>query len=245
MRLQMAEVPAPAATPPRRVLVVEDEPLIRQLVEQAFRQHGFAIDAVGSATEGLEAFRRAEPDLVLLDVMLPDVDGVTLCRQIRAESAVPIVMLTALASEADVVGGLQAGADDYVVKPFRPSELLARAEAHLRRRALERQPAAPSRVVLDEGRFVVDLAARSVRVGEREVLLTPREFSILSYLAQHAGRVVPHPELIGHVWGSNDPPRLVELRTYVKLIRRKIEPDPAHPRYLRARAGAGYTVPRL
>ena len=162
---------------------------------------------------------------------------------IRSMSSVPVIMLTGLRNEDDIIAGLQAGADDYVTKPFSPRELLARVEASLRRRAIDAATSEPSRVVLDDGRFALDFAARTIRVDEHEAPLTPREFALLSHLALNSGRVVPHDELIRHVWGDDDPTRIADLRTYVKLIRRKVEPDPARPRYLQSRAGAGYFIP--
>ena len=228
-----------------RVLVVEDEPLLRHLIGQTFLDEGFEVATAGGVAACLSEFRQAEPDLILLDIVLPDGNGLNLCGQIRAISQVPIIILTGLEAEVDIVRGLRAGADDYITKPFRPRELLARAEANIRRRSQDRQASPPARLALDDGRFVLDFDTRSVWVDEREALLTPREFAILSYLALNAGRVVPHDELVQHVWGSNKPPRLVELRTYVKLIRRKIEPAPPKPRYLQSRAGTGYLVPKL
>jgi DNA-binding response OmpR family regulator len=217
---------------------------VRQLVEQTFERSGFEVDSAGSASDGFAKLQRGQPDLVLLDVMMPDGNGIELCRKIRTISAVPIIMLTGLRNETDVVAGLQAGADDYVTKPFSPRELLARAEAALRRRALDTAPAEPAQVVLDQGHFVLDFNTHSVTVNDREKPLTPREFALLGYLALHAGRVIPHDELIRHVWGSQDADRLADLRTYVKLIRRKIEPDPGNPRYLQSRLGAGYLLPK-
>jgi two-component system, OmpR family, KDP operon response regulator KdpE len=229
----------------RRVLIVEDESRVRRLVERTFLGDGYEVEGAATVADGFSQLQRAEPDLVLLDVQLPDGNGVDLCRRIRTISGVPIIMLTGLHNEANVVAGLQAGADDYVTKPFRPQELLARAEANLRRRRSDLAPAEHQRIELDGGAFVLDFAARSARVGEREAPLSPREFAILGYLAQNAGRVVPHDELIQHVWGEYDSGRLVDLRTYVKLIRRNIEPDPSKPRYLTARTGTGYLVPDL
>jgi DNA-binding response OmpR family regulator len=227
-----------------RVLIIDDEPRIRQLVEQTFQRGGYAVDSAPSAAEGFAQLQRSQPDLVLLDVMMPDVNGLELCRRIRTISAVPIIMLTGLRNETDIVAGLQAGADDYVTKPFSPLELLARAEAALRRRTLDIASTEPSQVVLDQGRFVLNFDTHSVKVDGREQPLTPREFALLGYLALHAGRVIPHDELIRHVWGAHDSGRLADLRTYVKLLRRKIEPEPANPRYLQSRLGAGYMLPK-
>ena len=227
-----------------RVLIVEDEPQIRRILDQLFQLEGYDVRSVATAAEGYSALRQAEPDLVLLDILLPDGNGVDLCRRIRQVSAVPIIFVTAVAGSEEAVAGLQAGGDDYVTKPFNLSELAARAQAVLRRRALDQEPQRAGRVELDGGRFVLDSASRSVSVDGREITLTPREFAILDYLVVNAGRVVPHEELVNHVWGSNVPSRIEDLRTYVRLIRRKIEPNPSEPRYLLSRIGEGYSVPR-
>jgi DNA-binding response OmpR family regulator len=226
-----------------RVLVVDDEPALLQMVAEAFQQEGYQVDAATSADRAFELFKAEEPDLVLLDVMMPGESGLDFCRRLRADSTVPIILLTGLRNEADIVTGLRAGADDYVTKPFSPRELLARVEATLRRRALDSGARQNEPISLDQGRFVLDLARRAVSVDQKEVPLTRREFAILAYLAGRAGQVVDHGELIEHVWGSNAARRIVDLRTYVKLLRRKIEPDPTRPRYLVARVGAGYVVP--
>jgi two-component system KDP operon response regulator KdpE len=228
---------------PPRILVVDDEPGVRRLIERTFLGHGYRVYEAETAAEAFSQLQDANPQLVLLDIQLPDISGLELCRQIRAVSAVPIIMITGLRNENDVIAGLQAGADDYVTKPFSPRELVARVEASLRRRALDTTLPERPKVVLDDGQFVLDYDTRSVRVGDREERLTPREFAILGYLGMHAGRVVPHGELIHHVWGESDSGRLVDLRTYVKLIRRKIEPEPSKPRYLQSRARAGYILP--
>jgi two-component system KDP operon response regulator KdpE len=227
-----------------KIVVVDDEPRIQRLVEEIFEPAGYAVHAASTAAEGLELVGTLDPDLVLLDVMMPDGNGLDLCQRIRATSVVPIILLTGLRNESDIVAGLEAGADDYVTKPFSPRELLARAEANLRRRSLDASPTPPSQIGLDGGRFLLDFGLRTVRAGEKEAVLTPREFAILGYLALNAGRVVPHDELIRHVWGASDPSRVADLRTYVKLIRRKIEDEPSQPRYLQSRAGAGYLLPR-
>ena len=230
---------------PSQVLVVDDDPRVRRLIAKTFLESGYYVRVAGSAEEAWQEFEQGEPDLVLLDVMMPGGNGLDLCQRVRQRSSVPIIMLTGLRNETDIIAGLQAGADDYVTKPFSPRELVARVEANLRRRALDHAPSGPGKIVLHEGRFEVDFNTRSARIGEREQPLTRREFAILGYLAQHAGRVVPHDELIQHVWGTSDPGRLADLRTYVKLIRRKIEPVPSHPRYLQARAGTGYLIPKI
>ena len=228
---------------PPRILVVDDEPQVRRLIEKTFQGTGFEVHGAETVAEGYSRLQQLEPDLVLLDIQLPDANGLEMCRRIRAISAVPIIMLTGMRNESDVVAGLAAGADDYVTKPFSPRELVARVEASLRRRAIDTAAPDRPRIALDDGQFVLDFSSRVVRVGEREAPLTGREFALLGYLVLNAGRVVPHDELIRHVWGEDDPSRIADLRTYVKLIRRKIEPDPARPRYLKARAGAGYIVP--
>ena len=172
---------------------------------------------------------------------MPGLGGLETCRRIRARSGVPIIMLTALGRDEAVIAGLEAGADNYCAKPVSPAQLAARIRALLRRRELD---AASARHVLsaEGGDLAVDLAARQAILGGRSVDLSPREFGLLERLALSPGRVVSHRELLEHVWGSTSPEHLGHLRSYIKLLRQKIEPDPHHPRYIHSRARLGYVL---
>jgi two-component system response regulator MtrA len=211
-----------------RVLLVEDDHAIRVSTSQTLTRDGFATRAVASGAEGLAEFDRDQPDLVLLDIMLPDLDGVALCREIRRRSQLPIVFLSARSDPIDVVLGLEAGADDYVVKPFEPAVLAARLRAALRRASIDPHP-------LDDphelriGDLAIDLNGHIVTREGREVALTPTEFRLLAELALHAGIVLDRSTLLERVWGyswSGDA-RLVDV--HVQRLRAKVEADPARP----------------
>ena len=186
----------------------------------------------------MAAVRDAEPDLVLLDVLMPDLDGIEVCRRIRESSDVPIIMLTGLGREPERIQGLEAGADDYVTKPFSPNELVARVRAVLRRvhRDDRSRPGGP----IDDGWLHVDFERRHVSRGGEPVRLSRTELRLLMVLVQNAGRVLPHEEILGQVWGEEYGASHEQLRTYVKYLRRKIEPEPEQPRYLLTQAGVGY-----
>ncbi len=229
--------PEPDAT----ILIVEDDPQLRVLFREALRAQGFQVSEASSGSEALATLQEHEPDLVLLDVLMPDLDGIETCRRIRARSTVPIIMLTALGRDQDIVAGLEAGADDYVTKPVSLVQLLARIRAHLRRRALGAGVAGhPQRVLL--GDLVIDPRARQVIVEGRVVNLSPREWDLLRRLAQSPGQVVRQEELLQYVWGTTDPEYLAHLRSFVKLLRQKIEPEPYKPRYICLRSGIGYVL---
>jgi DNA-binding response OmpR family regulator len=219
------------------VLVVEDDHLQAQSLAFILRQEGYAVDL---AADGGAALARARvlpgPDLVLLDVALPDLSGVEVARRIRLVSPVPIVLVTARREESDKIVGLDAGADDYVTKPFSAGELLARVRAQLRRGP--GTPAAPFVV----GTLRIDPAARRVTVAGRPVALSAREFDILRLLAEAGGRVVARERLFAGVWGEGFFGEERALDVYVHTLRQKIEPDPAHPRFVRTVRGIGYRL---
>ena len=173
---------------------------------------------------------------------MPGLGGVETCREIRSASNVPIIMLTALGRDEDVVTGLEAGADDYCTKPVSLVQLAARIRAQLRRREMEAVASPRGVLAVDQGNLVVDPAARQVIIKGRAVDLSPREFELLHRLAQTAGKVVSHQELLQHVWGTSSPDYLAHLRSYIKLLRQKLEPDPHNPRYIRSRARMGYVL---
>jgi two-component system, OmpR family, KDP operon response regulator KdpE len=224
-----------------RVLVVEDEPHIRDLIALHLTLEGLKPVAVGDGEEGLR-LARAEPfDLVVLDLMLPGLDGVTVCRAIRRDttnSDVPILMLTARREESDKVLGLESGADDYLTKPFGVGELLARIRVALRHAA--RREHGGTSVTL--GAIEIDLAKRLVHAPGGEIHLTPIEFRLLTCLAQHEGMVVTHRHLLREVWGPTHVEQPQYLRVYMKQLRQKLEPDPVQPRYLLTETGVGYRL---
>jgi DNA-binding response OmpR family regulator len=224
---------------PATILVVDDEPRYVQLITLNLRASGYR---VVSASDGNTAIARTEhenPILVILDVMLPDLDGYEVCRRIREFSGVPIIMLTAKAEIAHKVTGLGAGADDYVTKPFAVDELLARIQAVLRRRNLERTP----RLFEIDG-LRIDFDSRRVSLDDAEVNLSPLEFRLLERLVGHAGRVLSGTDLLQTVWGPGYETADEALRTAVARLRRKIERDPDQPRFLETIRGVGYSFAR-
>lgn len=219
------------------VLVVDDEESYRQALASGLAREGFAVEVAADGHEGLRLFHRVRPDLVLLDIMLPDQSGVELCQRMRAAAPVPIIMVTARDSEVDVVLGLELGASDYVAKPFRLRELVARMRAVLRRGA---GAPAPRDEVLQAGAVRVDTGRREVTVNGGAVDLSRKEFDLLSLLMSHAGQVVTRELCIDRLWWDQDLSDTRTLDTHVKRLRRKIEPDPAHPRHLVTVRGVGF-----
>jgi DNA-binding response OmpR family regulator len=226
-----------------RILVVEDDALQAETLAFILQQEGYAVDTAATGTEAVARVRaRRAPDLVLLDVALPDLSGVEVARRIRAISTTPVVMVTARRQDVDKVVGLDAGADDYVTKPFSPSELLARVRAQLRRRALAADDRDAEREVLAVGDLRLDLGRRLVLRDGEVVETRAREFEILRLLAEAEGRVVDRRHLFDTVWGPGFYGDERALDVYVRLIRKKIEPDPARPRYLHTVRGVGYRL---
>jgi DNA-binding response OmpR family regulator len=223
------------------VLMVDDDPQLRAMLGYALRNDGFEVEEASSGEEALEMFHDQEPDIVLLDVLMPGLSGIETCQRIREQSSVPIIMLTALGRDEDVVAGLEAGADDYCSKPVSLVQLVARIRAQLRRREMDAASSA-ERVIVDQGNLVVDAAARQAIIKGHAIDLSPREFDLLHCLAQRPREVVSHQELLEHVWGTTSSEYLAHLRSYIKLLRQKIEPDPHNPRYIRSRARMGYVL---
>jgi two-component system alkaline phosphatase synthesis response regulator PhoP len=221
---------------PQRVLIVDDERKLVAGLAAYFRQAGFDTLAAYDGRAALELARRDRPDLILLDLMLPEVDGMEVCRTIRRDSAVPIIMLTARVEETDMLIGLELGADDYIAKPFSPREVLARARAVLRRTAGALTP--PS--VLRAGSVTLDIERRSVRSGERTVELTPTEFELLASLMRNAGRPLTRSQLMDAAGGEDYAGFERTIDAHIKNLRRKIEPDPASPSHILTVFGVGY-----
>ncbi len=225
----------------RTILVVDDEPVLRETLAEALDADGFRVVTAADGREALSRFREHQPDLVVLDLMLPELSGIEVCRIIRAESGVPIVMLTAKTSELDKVVGLELGADDYVTKPFSLRELSARIRALLRR--TEQLAEAPLPLV-ELGALTVDLAGhRLLRDGER-VPLKPKVFELLAYLLRHPGQVLTREQLLEHVWGYDYAGETRTVDVHIHWLRAAIEPDLASPVYLHTVRGVGYVFRR-
>lgn len=227
-------------TAKRRVLIVDDEPRYVRLIAVNLEASGYETLAARDGKSAVEVAAAQKPDLVLLDIGLPVMDGFEACRRIREFSASPIIMLTAKAGEADKVRGLDAGADDYLTKPFGPAELLARIRAVLRRVTLsEEQRASPT---FTAGDLNIDFVQHRVHVGGRDVALSPTEYKLLAELARHAGRIVPTETLLHRIWGPEYGEETQHVRLYVSRLRQKIEVDPEHPRWVTTRPGIGYML---
>jgi DNA-binding response OmpR family regulator len=223
-----------------RVLVVDDEPKYVYIMQLNLEDEGYEVLAAGDGQTAVELAASEEPDLIILDIRMPGLGGYEACQRIRQFSAVPIIMLTALAGEAEKIKGLDLGADDYVTKPFSTDELLARVRAALRRAELMEQPGVEP--VFQAGELRVDLARQHVFVGEREVQLTPIEYGLLSELVKQAGRVVISEYLLKAVWGTGYERERPILWQAIYRLRRKIEADPQNPQYIQTRSGLGYIL---
>jgi DNA-binding response OmpR family regulator len=221
----------------RKILVVEDEESIAEPLAAALEREGFGTVVAPTAAEAIEAFRTRSPDLVLLDVMLPDGDGRDVLRQIRASSRTPVIMLTARGEEMDRVIGLELGADDYVAKPFSATELVARIRAVLRRTAA---PAPTGMSIIEVGDIKVDMDTREVTKGGEPVQLTLKEFELLRMLMEEAGKVVRRTDLMDEIWDPNWYGSMKTLDVHVSSLRKKIGDEPADPRYIKTVRGVGF-----
>jgi DNA-binding response OmpR family regulator len=224
----------------RRVLLVDDEVTLRETLAEALEGEGFRVTTAADGREAVALFRATRPDLVILDLMLPELSGIEVCRILRAESAVPIVMLTAKDSEVDKVVGLELGADDYVTKPFSLRELLARLRAVIRRSERQAVPEAPP--LLPLGRVQVDLAGHRLLRDGAPVPITPKAFDLLAFLLRHPGQVIRRDQLLEHVWGWEYEGGSRTVDVHIHWLRTQIEPDPARPRYLQTVRGVGYVL---
>jgi len=225
---------------PTTILLIEDDESIAEPLIFGLESEGFHVLHATNGQQGLHLARTGSPAVILLDVMLPDVDGFTVCRTLRRESAVPILMLTARGQEMERVMGLELGADDYIVKPFSFRELLARVRAILRRRQLDQGEAPSPADRLKVGEIVLDRTARQVWRSGRPIELTQREFDLLRVLMEHAGQALRRQELLDKVWGENwiGDPRTLDV--HIRWLREKIESDPSAPRYIQTVRGYGY-----
>lgn len=221
-----------------RVLIVDDEPQIRRVLRLALEAQGLDVRTAADGEAALDMLHDWHPRLVVTDLSMPVLDGLALTRRIRAVSSVPIVVLSVKGEEAMKVAALDAGADDYVTKPFGMDELLARIRAALRRTPDDGASGTPTRIVGDD--LVIDVEHRRVSVRGVDVHLTPKEFDLLVYFARHAGKVLTHRALLTAVWGGDYASQTEYLRVFVGQLRRKLEPDPAHPRYLVTEPWIGY-----
>jgi len=219
-----------------RVLVVDDEPQILRALQLKLRTAGYAVETAATAAEALMKAAVRPPEAIILDLLLPDRNGSDVCRELRTWSSVPIVVLSAVGEEAEKIAALDAGADDYVTKPFSGDELLARVRAQLRRAA----PA--SRPVLEVGELRIDLEKRLVTMAGQPVALTPIEYDLLRLFAANEGKLLTHPAILRAIWGPAYGEESNYLHVYVSHLRRKLEPDAARPRYLLTQAGVGYRL---
>ena len=224
------------------VVVVEDEPQIRRFVRSALESEGWQVFEADTAQRGLSEAGTRKPDLLVLDLGLPDRDGLELIRDVRGWSAVPIIVLSARADEADKIAALDAGADDYLTKPFGIGELLARVRANLRRPRVANPDGSVEEPLFSFGDVVVDRQARLVRRGGVEVHLTPLEYRLLTVLVSNAGRVLTHRQLLREVWGPSHAGQSHYLRIYMGHLRQKLEADPAQPVHLLTETAVGYRL---
>ena len=221
-----------------RIILVDDEPLITDSLSYSLRREGFDVKAVGDGAIALQEIMAFQPDLVVLDIMLPGMSGLEICRRLRAQSAIPVIMLTARGEEIDRVLGLEVGADDYLPKPFSFRELLARIRSILRRVELDRQISQTQSVTL--GNLTLDPVARRIFKDDQELQLSAREFDLLANLMRNAGRALSREELLSEVWGSDWIGDQRTLDVHVRWLRLKVEDDPASPRYIQTVRGHGY-----
>lgn len=222
-----------------KILVVDDDIALAKTLAHVLAEAGYEPLLAYTAEDGLQQAMTHRPDLALLDVMVPQMGGWALCQRIRGFSDIPIIFLTALGDVANVVKGLELGADDYLVKPVAPAEFVARVRARLRRQKAPTAPAS-SRLSFTNGELVIDLETRQVRVKQRLLELTPREFELLAALVANADQVMTTADLVAQAWGWHDATAVENLKTYIHYLRKKIEVDPSDPRWIQTIRGVGY-----
>jgi len=221
----------------KRILVVDDEPQITLVLRSGLAKHGYDVRVAAEGESALELFQAWAPHLVVTDLSMPNMNGLELCRRLRAITTAPIIVLSVKGEERVKVEALDAGADDYVTKPFGMGELVARVRA-----ALRRSPPAENDLatILEEEDFRIDLESRDVRVVDKEVRLSPKEFDLLVYFMRHPGKVLTHRNLLSAIWGGNSVEQTEYLRVFIRHLRKKIEPDPNRPRYILTEPWIGY-----
>lgn len=226
----------PSPEPKANILVVDDEPQITRVLKTSLSNQGYGIRTASDGEEALHMMKDWSPDLIVTDLRMPNMDGLQLCRQVRTQSRIPIIVLSVKGEDIIKVQALDAGADDYVTKPFSMNELLARIRAALRRASAPEQPLA---AVIEMGDFRIDVSARTVLVKGREIHLTPKEFDLLVYLARNSGKVLTHRMLLSAVWGPNSLEQPEYLRVFVGQLRKKLEADNS-PKYIVTEPWVGY-----
>jgi len=222
-----------------RILVIDDEPQILRAMRAILTEQGFVVEAASRGEDGLTQAAAHLPDLIILDLGLPDIDGIEVCRRLREWTDVPVIILSVRDAEREKVAALDNGADDYLTKPFGIEELLARVRVALRRSARAHAPAGQNSVVR-AGALRIDLAWHKVTRGDEELKLTATEFNLLAYLASNRGRVLTHQSILEHVWGPADVNHTEYLRVYMRQLRKKLEVDPEHPQIIVTEPGVGY-----
>jgi len=220
----------------KRILIVDDEQEITLVLRSGLTKHGYDVRVAGEGEAALDLFHAWTPDLVITDLSMPNMNGLKLCQRLRETSEVPIIILSVKGDEATKVEALDTGADDYLTKPFGMGELLARVRATLRRSP----EAGHDGTVIEEGDFRIDLETRAVNVEGKEIRLSPKEFDLLVFLIRNSGKVLTHRTLLGHVWGGNYTDQTEYLRVFIRHLRKKLEPDPAKPRYILTDPWVGY-----
>lgn len=220
-----------------RILVVDDEPQITRVLRTTLSTQGYDLRVANDGETALEIMKDWTPDLIITDLSMPQMDGLELCRRVRANSFMPIIVLSVRGEERTKVKALDAGADDYVTKPFGMNELLARVRANLRR-IPQAEPEAAK--VIEQGDFRIDVGAHTLAIRGKEIRLTPKEFELMVFLAQHPGKVVSHRALLAAVWGPNATEQPEYLRVFVGQLRKKLEPDASSPRYILTEPWIGY-----
>jgi two-component system KDP operon response regulator KdpE len=219
------------------ILVVDDEAQISRVLKTTLSSHGYGVRVASDGSEAVQLMKEWPPDLVITDLRMPNMDGLQLCKHIRSKSKIPIIVLSVKGEERTKVEALDAGADDYVTKPFGVAELLARVRSALRRSVTQEES---EELIIDVGDFHIDIPSRRVQVKGREVHLTPKEFDLLVHLAKHAGKVLTHRKLLAAVWGANSLEQPEYLRVFIGHLRKKLEPNETSPRYLLTEPWVGY-----
>ena len=226
------------------ILVVEDDPAVRNLVTTALGLHGYDVEAATNGETAILDAASRNPALIMLDLGLPDIDGVDVISKVRSWSAVPIIVISARTEDSDKIGALDAGADDYLTKPFSVEELLARVRASLRRSGMAGAGAAESST-FDNGPLHIDFAAGCATLAGEELQLTPTEYKLLALLAKNVGKVLTHTFITHEIWGTSWDSDIASLRVFMRTLRKKVEADPAHPQLIQTHVGVGYRMQRL